>query len=626
MVDIDVTQEILSLSQGGVGALKELLKLSGIILLPVSGEVKKKVKKVFTPKGIVNFKDFAKVSEGMEIEFRELDKPLDIELLNEAMKKFEIACYLEEDTNVGRIHYTKDKMMYINMALKHYEKRLLEKTKINEQYSEEKEGMTESQAENVRKNNRTADELFFMDGKQQAPFMDSILSEDKKSRINEAQLHAYQQSDKMSASEVKQTLNPPDGLSGKDVHIGGENKSLNQVLNKIRLTGDVSQDRSNIAQKIRREIAEEEGFISLRNDKLLCFRDNDDHLVVMNMEDYTMKVSNLSELPEEKKERVQNLMELICEQKKNIEMDLNMTLPDNFPESRKKFVQEMYECCILHTEISKNDVNAIRNFMTLMEDKKELTWKDVLLWEAAKSGQFEYSMVKLDAEQIENIFAAKVSGIPDKYIQYMIRYDFSADQMRGTIDVLREEGNVSMEEMSHLASDIEGRQEKIKEALVKGYTESASERKQTFEDVKDHMANEKFKYMETDEKGISQAAEFVTVGKEPDHVDENGRWFEAYRNPYGDRIFVNEDKTEIKYEVRVDSETLSPEQKKNLEKQDACYQDAKGVRYYKDRGNLVSENGKTVKQKRMSYQAKEFVQKDAGDINRTAERKADKGR
>ncbi len=639
MVDIDVTQEILSLSQGGVDALKELLKVTGIILMPVSRGAMKLGKwawdkvqdEVFTPKGVVNHKDFRKVSEGREIVSIKLTNPVDIELLNESMKKFDIAVYLEEGSDVTQVSYTKDKMMYINSALKDYEEKLTEKAKLQEQYSEEKEDMTESQAENVRENNHTADELFFTDAerKQPVPFMNSILDEEKKEKIHEAQLHVHQQNDTMSASEVKQTLNPPEGLSGKDVHIGEENKSLNQVLNKIRLTGDVMQDRAGIAERIRAEISEEADFVSLRNDKTLCFRDNDDHLVVMNLEDYTMKVSDLSGLPEEEKERVSNLIKVISEQKKNVETDLDTTLPQDFSLERKKFVQEMYEYCILHTEVSRQDVNAVRNFMTLKEEnKKELTWKDVLLWEAAKNGQFEYSMIKLDVEQIENVLAAKASGMPDKFIQHMIRYEFSADQMRGTIALLSNQQDVSIEEIDGHANEIEGRQEKIKETLVRGYTENEKEEKQSFADTKDKIADAKLKYMETDKQALGQVAEYVTDGKEPDHEDENGKWFEVYENTQGNRVFVNEDKTEIKYEVRIDGEALPSDQKNRLEKQGACYQDGKGVKYYKNKDNLVSENGKVVKQKRVPYQAQmqKSMQKEAGEAVKKAEKTADKGR
>ncbi len=627
MVDIDVTDEILSLSKEGVSAMKELIKFAGLIgyagwKIWKASEEKKQENNVLS--GIVNFKDFEKAAEGQETETIELEKAFDRELLNESMKKFNVAVFLEENSDHPKMHYGKNRLKAVGLALKDYEARLLEKEKAEGQHVEEKEGMTESQAENVRENNRTADQLFYVDEekKQQVPFLYSILDEVRKDRINEAQLHSFQK-DGISGSRIRETLTPPEGLSGKDIRIGEENNSLNQILNKMRLTGDAALDRSSIAEKICAEIPEG-NFISLLNNKAICFLDNEDHFVCMDLENYIMKADSLEE---GQKERIQNVFSVISEQKKNIQTDLDMTLPRGFSEERKQFIQEMYECCILSPDILKNDANAIRNYMVSLEEKKDLTWKDVLLWEIAQEGQFEYAMIGMDVEQIENIYAAKLSGIPNEYIQHMIRYEFSADQMRGTIDMLNHHRNMSIQNIDALAGEIDGKQERIKAALIRGYTEAETEKKLSFDEVKEKIADEKLKFMAFDELGMSKVSAFVPDRNAPDHQDENGmEWFEAYRNPYGDRIFVNRDKSEIKYEVKMDSEPLTEGQKSQLGKQQAVYQDQKGVKYYKSKGNLINENGRSVKQVKMPYQIRPSAGKEEMNMSKNMRGKTEKDR
>ncbi len=627
MVDIDVTDEILSLSKEGVSAMKELIKFAGLVgyagwKIWEASEEKKQENNVLS--GIVNFRDFEKATEGQETEVIKLEKTVDRELLNESMKKFDVAVFLEENSDFPKMHYGKNRLKAVGLALKDYEARLLEKERAKGQHAEEKEGMTESQVENVRENNRTADQLFFMDEekKQQVPFLYSILDEVRKERINEAQLHGFQK-DGISGSRIKETLTPPEGLSGKEIKIGEENNSLNQILNKLRLTGDAGLDRSSIAEKICAEIPKG-NFISLLNNKAICFLDNEDHFVCMDLENYIMKADSLEE---GQKERIQDIFSVISEQKKNIRTDLDMTLPKGVSEERKRFIQEMYECCILSPDILKNDANAIRNYMVSLEEKKDLTWKDVLLWEIAKEGQFEYAMIGMDVEQIENIYAAKLSGIPNEYIQHMIRYEFSADQMRGTIDMLNHHRDLSIQSIDALAGEIDGKQERIKEALIRGYTEAEVEKKLSFDQVKEKITDEKLKFMAFDEVGMSRVESFVPGGNVPDHQDENGvEWFEAYRNPYGDRIFVNGDKSEIKYEVKVDSETLSEGQRSQLGKQQAVYEDQKGVKYYKNKGNLINENGKSVRQIKAPYQIRKPAEKEEMDMSKNMKGKTEKER
>ena len=627
MVDVDVTNEILSLSKEGVIAMKELIKLSGMAIAftgqPVVRKGKEIWKEALVPKGIVNYRDFERVMQDREPDFQEFEEKVDAALLNEAMKKFNIAGYLDENTDPPKLYYAKDKLLSFNLALKEYEVSLLEKEKAGGQRSEEKEGMTESQVENVRENNRTADELFFTNG-EQTPFLYSILGEDKKEKINEAQLRSFQR-DGLSASEVKRTLDTQEGPSGKDIRLGNENKSLYQILNKTKLTGDAALDRANIAEKIHAEIPQEENFVSLLNNKAICFLDNENHCVFMDLQNYYLKVDKLAD---GQKERIQSVLSSVSEQKKHIQMDLDMTLPKDFSAKRKEFIQEMYERCIVSPDKEmREDINAIRNFMVVMEDKKELTWKDMLLWKIAQERQFEYAMVKMDAEQIEGIYAAKCSGVPEAYIENMIRYEFSADQIRGAIDFFNHEKNVSIQDLDAVAHEIGEKQGRIKDALIRGYAENESQKKQSFEEVKEKVAEEKIKFMVLDENGTHKVEEFVFDGKAPDHEDESGnKWFEAYQNPYGDRIFVNEDKSEIKYEVRIDSEPLSAVQKGNLEKQGTFYQDQKGIKYYKNKGNLINENGKSVKQLRKPYAAVQRVQKEAENVARNTKKQTGKDR
>lgn len=627
MMDVDVTKEMLELSKAGIDAFREMLKLGGIILLP-TGEAaikaaEKGVKHALEQNGLLSYRDFMKRLGQREGEWKDLPEPLDRELLNETLKNNRIPAFLM-DGHPPVLVFPKEDLLGVKIVLKEYEEKISQKNIESSQRSTSFPNMTKLQLESVERNNRQIDEIFNTKGVQ-TPFMHSLMNSEMKERYNDALQRAFMKdlammeyrakeitselrklagmgeadgdvryvSTMLTASRAKEMISELENLSGGTVRVGDDGRNIRSVLGKMRLTGNPDMDRQLLAERMKSGMSDSNCFVSLMGDKAVCFIDNDANLNVINLSDCQVKVNKLTP---ENEERARFLLKTLSERREINRNNLDVMLPKDYPQERRRFLQEMYDRCIMQPEL-RDEVNLICNYMVNTENADKVTWKDTLLWESVKEGRFDPLMVRMDEEQIAGIYSAKRAGIQQGYIQHMIRAGYTGDQIRGAVDYMIKNGEPPMQELDDFAERIIENQNMIKQTLIYGNIPGRGQGKETLEGVLERAADRRMEEMVQGNVALMHLYDFDAAGKEPDHTDMDGiSWYEIYKDQKDSRIFASEDKALLKYEVRVDEEPLRDAEEKRLEEKGAVYTDRKGEQFYEDGQGLVSGKGKRIKQ------------------------------
>lgn len=625
MMDIDVTQELLTLAKANYEVFMKLLEF----LIAVYQNKHEGYKAGFVdPKTFFRQNEPAITTNSIvpnEILSEEVGTEKYKKMFEKCLKQCGVAVLIKEKDGKSYFMCAESKLEAFNIAYGQYLKWRTKEEMKEQSMSQEVGGENKQELQAIQERNEKIDELYHVETKDgikvDVPY-DIFLP---KEAIQNAIRKTNSEEAHFSKKNLKAIMNmntTNKDYTGDDIIIGKDNKTLNQIIEECDIKKGMSPEerRREIAEKIKEEIGSDsdKNFISLHNNKGIFFKDNNHNLCMIDLMSMKLRVT-----PDQffnGKPLYAYMQKIIVAAKKYIndrnEILETMTAGKEFSKEKMQFMKQLSEGAISieetidhkgqrswnatsNDEIEKNYF-AVWNYMTSKENKEhDVTDKDRAMLSSIQNHTFDKRMAleeHIDAESCWIISDAIQEKLDKEVIDYLFSEEIDNDERRIIVDISKEakEKDISytVEELKEFCDEAK---EKIVDIRYFNATDKFAEKpKTTYEGIKTDLAQRHIEEMQVSDKVV--AAIDKTDTSKIAFKDANGEpWFEAYKDrKTGNKVFVNEDKSKAIYESVI-SEDVSEEKIDTLKEKNKKAFDTISGAYYKDGKNkYVTENGKKV--------------------------------